>query len=80
MQNFQTHFIITSGKKVSGWNFRVSSGCNAKKEHDRLMDVKFYCAPRVRRVVAARVSLKTSFGVLIISKRKEKKSLVSKIF
>ena len=74
MQNFQTHFIITSGKKVSGWNFRVSSGCNAKKEHDRLMDVKFYCAPRVRRVVAARVSLKTSFGVLIISKRKEKSS------
>ena len=64
VQNFQTHFIITSGKKVSGWNFRVSSGCNAKKEHDRLMDVKFYCAPRVRRIVAARVSLETSFGGL----------------
>ena len=44
---------------MSGWNFRVSSGCNAKKEHDRLMDVKFYCAPRVRRVVAARVPQKT---------------------
>ena len=79
--NFKPQFIITSGKKVSGWNFRVSSGCNAKKEHDRLMDVKFYCAPRVRRVVSARVSQKTFNLVLdhkVIRQVQEKRKMLQK--
>jgi hypothetical protein len=79
--NFKPQFIITSGKKVSGWNFRVSSGCNAKKEHDRLMDVKFYCAPRVRRVVLARVSQKTFNLVLdhkVIRQVQEKRKMLLK--